>query len=156
MIKLENTSGNSPKALTALLIQGAGASSTVSLSTEAMRANVGGEWKDDPAHLRQIVSFIGSDGQALSLEGKVLEGEAVEISGAQKVVVLVELASSLSATRQAGQQSRQFTALQVVRVVEVWESASKRLYAAPGWVESPGKTLDMSSGKIGNPSIKAA
>lgn len=149
MIKLENPT-NAPQAFAALLLQSLSEVPTISISAEPVRSNLNGAWVDDPKKRRQTVTFISSDGSPVTLTGIVEETEAIEIAGAFKVVVLVNPSTELKGAFEAGRVSRAYTALELVRVVEVWSTASKKLWSASEWQSKPGgRSFDPASGKIG-------
>ena len=153
--KLE-TKGAAPSAVSSLTIQSAGDASSVVLSTEEIReaVEVGGktEWITSKLKVKQHLTFIGADGVACSLEGVVLDAEAVEISAAHKVVVQIQIANELKAAYQAGRVSKGYTSLELVKVVEVWDTPKNCLWrakdAAPGVSTKPGAPVMDDSGKI--------
>ncbi len=149
MIKLENA-GTFPQAKCLLVIQGVGELSSVSLSTEEIKEEVGGTWLPSAASVRQFVStFV--DGKPLKLSAKVPVMQAVVCEVAFKVVVEIDVKSQLSSAYEKGDKSREMSVLTLVRVVEVWSSATKRLWAAAdagtGATKSPVTTMD-SSGRL--------
>lgn len=132
-IKLE-TKNAAPSAVSFLEIKSAGDASSVILSTEEVReaVEIGGktEWQVSKIKRKQLLTFIGADGSPTSLEGSVLEAEAVEIAAAHKVVVQVQVSNELKAAYQAGRVSKAYTSLELVRVVEVWDTPKNRLWSA--------------------------
>jgi len=142
MHKLETRSA-APSAVSLLQIQSAGDASSVVLSTEDAGGFVGEKWQNAiPGKRKQILTFIGADSQALTLEGVVNDDDAVEIRAAHKVVIEVEVAKGLSVAREAGRVSKAFTSLQVVRVVEVWDTPKNCLYRAKDGGSAASATVD--------------
>lgn len=121
----------------------------IGLKVEEARSLVGDEWKVDPSKAKQVCTFHGEDGP-VELMGVVPEDQAIEIAGAYKVVVAVEITTTALPTFQAGRKSRTLLALSVRRVVEVWASAKKCTWkAADVPLAAPaGKTFDPSTGRI--------
>jgi hypothetical protein len=158
-IKLE-TKNASPSAVCALEIKSAGDGSSVVLSTEEIREPVelGGktEWQTSKIRCKQLVTFIGADGSPTSLEGSVLESEAIEIAAAHKVVVQATISNELKAAYAAGRVSKAYTSFELVRVVEVWDTAKNCLWrakdAAPGVAPKVGGPVMDDSGKFSRPS----
>jgi len=148
MHKLE-TRSVTPSAVSLLQIQSSGDASTVVLSTEDAGGFVGEKWQNSiPGKRKQQVTFIGADGQALSLEGVVEDEFAVEIRAAHKVVVEIEVSKGLSVAREAGRVSKAFTALQLVKVVEVWDTPKNCLYRAKDAVPAATAASVDGSGRI--------
>lgn len=141
MIKLENPS-NAPQAFFRLLIQSLSDVPTISLSVDEKlpRKRVGEQWVDDPSSRAQTIACINDSGDPVSLEGNVPESDAVSIAGAFKVVVEVRVSNGLKGAFAQGGVSKSYAALELVRVVEVWATASKRLYSA-GEAPKGAKTL---------------
>lgn len=134
MIKLE-TKNASPSAVCFLELKSAGDASSVVLSTEEIRepVDLGGgkqEWQTSKIRCKQLVTFIGADGSPTSLEGSVLESEAIQIAAAHKVVLQVEVSNELKAAYAAGRVSKAYTSLELVRVVEVWDTPRNCLWKA--------------------------
>jgi hypothetical protein len=154
-IKLE-TKNAAPSAVSTLEIKSALDASSVVLGTEEVReaVEVGGktEWLTSKLKVKQFLSFIGADGTPCSLEGTVLESEAVEITAAHKVVIQVQIANELKAAYQAGRVSKGYTSLELVKVVEVWDTPKNCLWrakdAAPGVAAKVGGPVMDDSGKI--------
>lgn len=148
MIKLENPT-NAPVALSVLTLQSVGSAPSIVLSTDNARKLQGEIWVEDPARLKQFVSFTAPDGEQAEIEGLVDENSAVEISGAFKVVLEVSLRKGLKGAFDKGAVSRGYAAVELVRVVEVWSTPSKKLWSAQNLPESgPGKSFDPSTGKV--------
>ena len=122
---------------------------TMSLKTEPCRSmDDKGQWKDDPLHLKQVLTFVGDDGP-VQLFGTVAESEAVELKAAWKVVVLANLSTKSLPAFDKGRVSKTLVALGIVKVVEVWESASKCLWRAKDEAaKGTGATVDMATGKV--------
>jgi hypothetical protein len=139
-IKLE-TKSTAPSAVSTLEIKSAGDASSLVLGTEEVReaVNVNGkdEWHTSKLKVKQFLSFIGSDGTPVCLEGVVLDSEAVEISAACKVVIQVQISNELKATYEKGRVSKGYMALELVRVVEVWDTPKNCLWRAPSTVSKP-------------------
>ena len=153
-IKLETKSA-APSAVSTIEIKSAGEASSVVLGTEEIReaVEVGGktDWITSKIRVKQFLSFIGADGIPCTLEGTVLESEAVEITAAHKVVIQVAIANELKAAYQAGRVSKGYTSLELVRVVEVWGTPKNCLWranaAAPGVAPKvSGPSMDDSGG----------
>lgn len=138
-IKLE-TKAASPSAVSQLEIKSAGDASSVVLASEEVREpiEIGGktEWTVSKLKRKQLLTFIGADGTPCSLEGTVLDSEAIEISAAHKVVVQIQISNELKATYEKGRVSKGYTALELVKVVEVWDTPKNCLWRAP--VAAPG------------------
>jgi hypothetical protein len=147
MIKLENPS-NAPQAYARLLLQSLSDSPTISLSVDPKppRKMVNGAWTEDTEHNAQTVAFINDAGDPVSIEGLVAKGDCVEIAGAYKVVLAVRISNGLKGAFAQGGVSKTYAALELVQVVEVWASATKRLYSA-GEPAKQGATMS-SDGKI--------
>lgn len=130
MIKLENV-GSLPQASSLLVIQSQQDGPAVSLTVETLREkNDGtGEWTESAKFMKQGISCY-IDGVAVQLSAKVDHLEAVECAAAFKVVVEVDLKMTLSTAFEKGDRSKQFAQLNLVRVVEVWGSATKQLWSA--------------------------
>lgn len=155
MIKLE-TKNAAPSALATLAIQSFGEHANVILATEEIREpiNVNGkdEWQVSRLSRLQVLTFVGADGVPCSIEGKVLEADAVEIPAAHKVVVQVQVANELKAAYQAGRVSKAYTSLQLAKVVEVWDTAKNCLWRAKDGVsQAPVKTADLSQDRVARP-----
>lgn len=151
-IKLETKSA-APSAVSSLTIQSAGDAALIILATEEVRepVEVNGktEWMESKLKRRQLCTFIGADGNACSLEGTVLETDSVEIAAAHKVVVQIQIANELKAAYQAGRVSKGYTSLELVRVVEVWDTPKNCLWRAKDAISSAtGKTFDPVTGKV--------
>jgi len=149
MITLENA-GGLPQARALLVIQSETDVPSVSLSVETVREEVRGEWVDSTLNGRQVVGcFI--EQKPFKLSGKVARAYAVECPSAFKVVVEVEAKMALSSTYEKGDKSKEFCQVSLVRVVEVWSTPSKRLWAAQeaasGASVKPAATLD-AAGRI--------
>jgi hypothetical protein len=130
MIKLESKT-SLPSAVAVLELKSHTETPSVSLSTEDFRApDAQGNWGVSATHRTQVITFIGADGQPCSIQGKVAEDAAIEISGAFKVVVEITVANELKAAYSAGRVSKAYTSLEIVRVTEVWESEKKCLWRA--------------------------
>ncbi len=157
-IKLE-TKNAAPSAVSTLEIKSAGDASSIVLGTEEVReaVEVGGktDWITSKLKVKQFLSFIGADGTPCTLEGTVLESEAVEITAAHKVVIQVQIANELKAAYQAGRVSKGYTSLELVKVVEVWDTPRNCLWkaekAAPGVAPKVGGPVMDDSGKITRP-----
>lgn len=149
MIKLE-TSNLAPSAVATIEIRSAGVGTSVILSTANAGGFVNEKWVNELlGKKQQILTFIGADGAPCSLEGVVQETDAVEIAAAYKVVVQVDLANELTTASAAGRKSKGYTRLDLVRVVEVWDSVTKCLWKAKDdHAKANGTTVDMSSGKL--------
>lgn len=150
MIKLESKN-LMPSSVAVLTIQSAGDVAGVSLSTEEVREQdaQSQQWSVSKTKRKQIITFIGSDGQPCSVEGTVYENEAIEIPGAYKILVEVRVSVELKAAYQAGRVSKAYTSLEVVRVVEVWADAKKALWTAAAAVNGRnGSAFDPVSGRI--------
>lgn len=156
--KLE-TKQAAPSVVASLVIQSAGDASSVILKTEEIREpiEVGGktDWVVSKLKLKQICTFIGADGEPCSLEGSILESDCVEISAAHKVVVQIQIANELKAAYAAGKVSKGYTSLDLVKVVEVWDTPKNCLWRAPvavagAAVKAGGPVMD-DSGKIVRP-----
>lgn len=131
MIKL--ASKNSlPSAMAVLEIKSASDVASISLTVEEVRMpDSAGNFAVSKERLKQVVSFVGADGTACSLEGVIPEETAIVLDQAAfKVVVEIEIQNELKAAYQAGRVSKSYTSLVLVRVVEVWEDAKKCLYRA--------------------------
>jgi len=157
-IKLETKSA-APSAVSTLEIKSAGEASSVVLGTEEVReaVEVGGktDWITSKLKVKQFLSFIGADGTPCTLEGTVLEAEAVEIAAAHKVVIQVTIANELKAAYQAGRVSKGYTSLELVKVVEVWDTPKNCLWRADKPVagvapKAGGPSMD-ESGRIQRP-----
>jgi hypothetical protein len=147
MIKLENPV-NAPVARCVLTLESVGSTPSISVSTSEARKQSGLEWIADPLRLKQHITFIGADGDGVTLSGLVEETDAVEISGAFRVVVEVKLAEEQKGAFAAGRVGREFTALQVVRIMEIWASASRKIHSAAKVMDAGGRSLDMGTGKV--------
>lgn len=149
MIKLE-TQNQSPSATTLLEIKSAGVGTSVILSTADAGGFVNEKWVNALlGKKQQILTFIGADGAPCSLEGVVLEEYAVEIAAAFKVVVQVDLSNELTTAAAVGRKSKAYTRLELVRVVEVWDSPTKCLWRAKDdGVKAATSSVDMATGKL--------
>lgn len=159
MIKLE-TKNAAPSALATIELKSAGDAASVILTTEEVRepvqVNGRDEWQVSKLYRLQILTFIGADGTPCSIEGKVLETEAVEIPAAHKVVVQVQVANELKAAREAGRVSKAYTSLQLAKVVEVWDTARNCLWRAKDSVAgASARTVDLAQDKIPRPAAAA-
>ncbi len=155
MIKLETKSA-APSAVSTIEIKSAGSASSVILSTEEIRepVNINGkdEWQVSKTRRKQILTFIGADGTPCSLEGGVFEHEAIEIAAAHKVVAQVQISNELKAAYQAGRVSKAYTALELVRVTEVWDTPKNCLWRAKDAENAAATPPTMDeSGKIQRP-----
>ncbi|EIQ00223.1 hypothetical protein OpiT1DRAFT_04765 [Opitutaceae bacterium TAV1] len=150
-IKLE-TKHAAPSAAVRLEICSAGDSASIVLTTEDVQQRVNDEWVTSVTHRKQVLSFVAADGQAMTLTGRVDEREAVEIPAAHKVVVEVTIATGLQGAFERGAKSRAYTALDLAKVVEVWDNPKTCLWRARNGVseavKSAGAEFDMGSGKI--------
>ena len=152
-IKLE-TKNVAPSAISALEIT-SGSVPSIALYTEEASGFVKVEGKPDQwaklvGRRNQYISFMGADGSPCSLEGEVSENEAVEIAAAHKIVVEIRVSNELKQANAAGRKSKGYVALEVARVVEVWDSPKSCLWRAASGVSKPaGKEFDPSTGKIG-------
>jgi hypothetical protein len=151
MIKLETTAAALPQVLALLVIQSASSVPGVALSTETIREEVNGQWVDSVANMRQFVAgYI--DGKPFRLSGKVNHLEAVEVPACFKAVVEVEAKMALTTAYEKGDKSKEFCQVSLVRVVEVWETATKCLWRAKdaagnGHAEPPAQ-MDPATGRI--------
>lgn len=152
MIKLENPT-NAPQASTLLAIQSLNQLPTVSLTVDekAPRKRVGETWIEDNDHRSQSISFINAHGDPVAIEGLVPTDECVQIAGAFKVVAQVRLFQGLKGAFERGGVSKSYTGLELVRVVEVWSSATKCLWRAANGHEAtaPAKTLNEAGRVVG-------
>jgi hypothetical protein len=132
-IKLE-TKNVAPAAVILLEIKSQDGASSVVLGFEEVKMRVGegksASYVPNPQKMRQSVSFIGFDGFPVLIEGVVPESQAIEISAAFKVVVQVTISNELKVAYEAGRVSQGYMALNLVRVVEVWDSPKNKLWAA--------------------------
>jgi hypothetical protein len=149
MHKLESI-GSAPMALTVMTVESAGSAPAISISTAEARKQIEGKWVTDELRLRQTVTFLNSDGEAVSIEGLVEERDAVEIAGAYKVVMGVVPSSGLTTAYARGDRSREFVSLSLVRVLEVWGSKSAKTWAANnvGNGADAKRSMDMGTGKV--------
>lgn len=148
MIKLE-TQNAGIEVVSTISIQSETKEATMSLKTEPCRSmDEKGQWKDDPLHLKQVLTFVGDDGP-VQLFGTVHESDAVELKAAWKVVVLANLSTKSLPAFDKGRVSKTLVALGIVRVIEVWESASKCLWRAKDdAAKASGSTFDPATGKV--------
>jgi hypothetical protein len=155
MIKLENT-GALPQSRVMLAIQSETDTPSLSLSAEPFSEFGEDEkWGESKSHLMQKVSgFVR--GAAFTMEGKVLQHDAVAVAGAHKVVVEIVLAEQTLGAFAAGKKSKTVQTVNLVRVVEVWGSPTKRLWSAldggNGATAKPAASLD-ASGRIVKPEV---
>lgn len=156
MIKLENA-GSLPQARCLVALQSETEVPSVSLSTEDVREEKDGKWETSAANVRQVVSaFV--DHKPFKLSGKIASAYAVECPAAFKVVVEVEVKVVLSTAYEKGDKSKEGMQISLVRVVEVWGTAAKRLWSAydgGNGASKPPLELD-SNGRIGKPAAIAA
>lgn len=141
MIKLETT-GSAPSASAFFTVQSQGPAPSLVLSTTDAWKPSEDDWLKDETKRKQILSFISDEGRTVEILGAVSEHNAVEIAAAHKVVCLV----TLKLDRKSGSLK-----LAIQRVVEVWTTAEKRLWAAPDWQGKPpgaAKELDPATGRI--------
>lgn len=129
MIKIE-TKATLPSAVVALEIRSQGDTPSICLTSEEVREQVGQAWQASESKRKQILTFIGADSSPCSLEGVVDEHHVVEVAAAYKIVLEVKVTNELKAAYQAGRVSKAYTSLEVSRVVEVWETASKCVWRA--------------------------
>lgn len=128
MIKLEN-SGGLPQSRCLIVVQSETDLAAVSVSTENVREEVRGEWVDSTVNVRQTIGcFI--EGKPFKLGGKIASAYAVECPAAFKVVCEVEAKMDLTTAYEKGDKSKEFCRVALVRVVEVWASATKCLWRA--------------------------
>lgn len=151
MIKLDSpVSGVDCRSL--LKIESPGDFPSIKLTVEPVRKQVNGQWQDDPTRMKQSASFLGQDGP-VELTGTVLAEQAVEISGAWRVVVEVSVYTKNLPTYDKGRVSQALLAVEVVKVVEVWASEKKCLYREGGAASAPtsGPVFDMTTGRTSRP-----
>jgi len=156
--KLE-TKQSAPSAVSTLEIKSSGDASSIVLTTEEHKAfiNVNGkdEYQVDKLKRKQICTFIGADGIACTLDGVILDIDCVEISAAYKVVAQVMIANELKQAFAAGKVSKGYMSLELVKVVEVWDTPKNCLWrakdGAPGAVTKPGAVSMDDSGKLVRP-----
>ncbi len=147
MIKLETTvSALTAKATLALV--SSSETPSISLSTDNARSQVNGQWVEDKAKRKQLVSYFSEDGP-LELQGVVSEQEAVEMTAAYKVLLDIELFSKSLPTYEAGKVSGTLAAVRLLRVAEVWSTSKKRVYPLAIDAQVTGKTFDPSTGRVG-------
>lgn len=146
MHKLE-TKNAALAALAKLEIGSLGSVASVVLATEEVRKEVNGQWQTDTVYRQQVMSFIGADGSPCTIEGRVLESECVEIPAAFKVVVQVNVSNELKGAFAAGRVSKAYTALNLVRVLEVWDTPKNCLWRAKDVPQTSGVAMD-DAGKI--------
>ena len=137
MHKLETTLA-APVAQAIFTVQSESEAPTIILTTSDSWKPSEDDWLKDDTKRKQVISFISDEGRTVELAGAVSEPNAVECPAAHKVVALV----TLRLDRKSGQMR-----LAVARIVEVWASGTKKLWAAPDWQQKPGSTL-ASDGKI--------
>jgi hypothetical protein len=149
MIKLQSTA-SAPSAFSVLTLESVGSSPGIIVSVKESRKQIEGNWVSDPQRLRQTVTFFGPDGDPVSMSGLVDEASAVEISGAHKVVMEVAPSSELKGAYDKGRVSQAYTALEIVRVLEVWSSRTSKLWESPERksLGASAKSFDGGTGKI--------
>jgi hypothetical protein len=146
MIKLE-TKNLAPSAAATIEIRSAGEGASVMLGTADNGGFVEDQWVDSiRGTRRQTLTFIGADGQPCMLDGPVDEADAVEMAAAYKAVVQVKVSNGLLAAKAIGRTSKQYSRIDIVRVVEVWDSPNRCLWKADKTVHG-GSSMD-STGKI--------
>jgi hypothetical protein len=148
-IKL-TTQNKMPSAVAALEIRSAGTIPSIQLQVEDVREQVNNEWVTSTTKKKQLITFIGGDGNPCAIEGSVLDVEAVEIEAAWKIIVQVKVANELKAAFSAGRVSRAYTSLEVLRVVEVWDSPKGSIWRAKNGILDgipAGSAMD-ESGKV--------
>lgn len=152
-IKLE-TKSVSPSAVATLDIRSHGEGTSVILASEEHKEFMPGpsgkdEFQVNKLKRKQLCTFIGADGSAVTLEGVLPESDCVEIAAAHKVVVQIKIANELKGAFAAGKVSKGYTALDLVRVVEVWDSPKNCLWKAKDGISAnPTKVFDPSTGKV--------
>lgn len=151
-IKLQ-TKQAAPSVFATLNLISKGEGASVVLRTEEVNeaTEVSGktEWVTSKLYLKQFCTFIGDDGEPVTLDGKVLESDCVEISAAHRVVAQIKIGNELKGAFAAGRVSKAYTALELVRVVEVWDTPKNCLWrASNGITAAVGKEFDPSTGKV--------
>lgn len=146
MIKLE-TKNVAPSAVASLEIRSHGDSASVILGSTDHGGFIDETWVAAiRGKKRQQVTFIGADGLPCTLEGVVEEAEAVEIACAHKVLIQARVSNVLTATKAVGRTSKETTQVEVVRVLEVWDTPQRCLWKA---AQTPQNAATMSAdGKI--------
>jgi len=143
------TKNKAPKSSTLLTIECASESQpTIKLGVEEVQMRSGENWIPDPDNRRQLVTFIDAEGEPSQILGKVGLASAVQAEGVYKVVVEVETTVKKTAARAAGGFSGQFYALNLLRVVEVWEDSKKALWKAPAVAPAGASEFDPATGKV--------